>query len=135
MADIALDKRGGFGPEGDLAEAISLAQDSQGFVVAIEVVEIERGYLSGSGARVIEQVQDGVIAEALGFFKVNSSEDFKDFLRVQEADQLLLCTFLGDVHDGFGTSSFVRIDKADHFGERFYGGKSLVSGLGSICTL
>ena len=118
-----------------MAEAISFAQDSQGFVVAIEVVEIECSYLTSSGARVIEQVQDGVVAEALGFFQVNGPEDLQDFLRVQKADQLLLCTFLGDVHDSFGTFSVLRVDKADHFSERFYGGKSLVSGLDSIYAL
>jgi hypothetical protein len=80
-------------------------------------------------------VQDGVVAEALGFFKVNGPEDFKDFLWVQKADQLFLCTFLGDVHDGLGKFSVLRIHKADHFGERFYGGKSLVSGLDSIYAL
>ena len=62
-------------------------------------------------------MQDGVIAKALAFSQVNGSEDLEDFLWVQKADQLLLCTFLGDVHDGFGTSSFVRIHKANHFGE------------------
>ena len=48
--DIAFDECCGFRPECDLAEAISLAQDSQGFVVWVEVVEVQGGYFTGSGA-------------------------------------------------------------------------------------
>ena len=98
-------------------------------MVRIEVIEVQSGYFTCSGARVIEQVQDGVIAKALAFSQVNGSEDLEDFLWVQKADQLFLRTFLRDVHDGFGKFSVLRVEKADHFGQRFYGCKSLVSGL------
>ena len=48
--DIAFDKCCGFRPECDLAVAISLTQDSQCFVVGVEIVEVQYGYFTGSGA-------------------------------------------------------------------------------------
>jgi len=49
-SDIELKELSGFGLQFDEAEAVALAQDGEGFLLWVEVVQVKGGDLSGSGA-------------------------------------------------------------------------------------
>jgi hypothetical protein len=48
--DVELEELSGSGLQFDEAEAVALAQDGEGFLLWVEVVQVESGDLSGSGA-------------------------------------------------------------------------------------
>ena len=82
FGDIQLDELGGFKADSYLAIAICLSQNDKGSVLIIEGVELEGCDLRGPCARVVEQMQDGIVAEALIFLEVNGLEDLVDFFRM-----------------------------------------------------
>ena len=41
--------------------AVALAQDRQGTLLRIKIIQVERGHFTGPGARVVKQVQDRII--------------------------------------------------------------------------
>ena len=66
--------------------AVALAQDGQGTLLWIKVIQVERGNFTGPGARVVEQVQDRIVTVALALFDINGFKDLEHFVGVQVAD-------------------------------------------------
>ena len=133
--DVQRHQLAGFGPQLNLAEAVALAQDGQGLVVGIEVIQIQGGDLGGPGAGVKEQMQQAVIAEAFIFLQIDSLEDLHDFFRIQIADELFLHAFLRDGKDLLGQLSVLRMHEADHLGQRFDGHQAQVAGAGGVFAI
>ena len=66
----------GFRVQFDQSEAVAFTQDGQRILAGIEIVEIKGGNFMCSGAGVIEQTQDGIIAKTILLGKVNLAENF-----------------------------------------------------------
>ena len=77
-------------------EAVALAQDGKGFLLGVEVVQVQSGHFSGPGAGIKKEVEEGIIAEAFFSFKVDGMEDVEDLLRIKEPDKGFLSSLLGD---------------------------------------
>ena len=77
FGDIEFDELHSFGIQFDLPIAIAFTQDRQCCFLRIKIIEIKCCDLTGSGAGVIEQMQDGVISEALILGNVYGLEDFE----------------------------------------------------------
>jgi len=116
-------------------EAVSLSQDGEGILLGVEVVEIEGGDLGGPGARVEKEVKQGVIPEAFFSSEVDRLKDLQDLVMIEEPDQGPLIALLGDVQDGIGQLSLIRMHEADHFGKGFQSGKPMVPGPWEIFPL
>ena len=129
------DQLTGFGPQLNLAEAVALAQDGQGLVVGIEVVDIQGGDFGGPGPGVKEQMQQAIIPEALIFLQIHGLEDIHDFFRIQVADELFLHAFLRDGKDLLGQLSVLRIHQAHHLGQGFDGHQAQIAGAGGVFTI
>jgi hypothetical protein len=48
--DVELEELSGFGLQFDETEAVAFAQDGEGFLLKVEVVQVESGHFRGSGA-------------------------------------------------------------------------------------
>jgi hypothetical protein len=48
--DVELKELSGFGLQFDESEAVAFSEDGEGFVLGIEVVQVESGHFRGSGA-------------------------------------------------------------------------------------
>jgi len=48
--DVELEELSGFGLQFDEAEAVAFAEDGEGFLLKVEVVQVESGHFRGSGA-------------------------------------------------------------------------------------
>jgi hypothetical protein len=48
--DVELKELSGFGLQFNEAEAVAFSQDGEGFLLGVEVVQVQRGYFRGSGA-------------------------------------------------------------------------------------
>jgi hypothetical protein len=48
--DVELKELSGFGLQFDEAEAVAFAEDGEGFLLGVEVVQVESGHFTGSGA-------------------------------------------------------------------------------------
>jgi hypothetical protein len=80
-------------------------------------------------------VKEGVIAGAFFSLQVDDIKDFEDLLRVEEPDEGFLGTFLGDGENGLCELTLVGVEEADHFGEGFEGGQSLIAGSGQVVAM
>jgi len=116
-------------------EAVSLSQDGQGILLRIEVVEIEGGDLGGPGAGVEKEMKQDIVAEPLFSSEIDRPKDLQDLVVVEEPDQGLLITLLGDVQDGICQLSLIRVHETDHFGKGFEGCKPMVPGPWEILPL
>ena len=83
-------------------EAVPFAEDRQGVMLGVEVVEIEGGDLGGPGAGVEEEMKKDIVPEALFSPEVDRFEDLQNLVMVKEPDQGLPKALLGDVQDGIG---------------------------------
>jgi len=125
----------GFRPQLNLSEAVALAQDGQGLVVGIEVVQIKSGDFGCPGAGVKEQMQQAIIPEAFVFLQIDGLEDIHDFFRIQVADELFLHAFLRDAQDLLSPLSVLRVHQAHHLGQRFDGHQAQIAGAGGVFTI
>jgi len=48
--DVELEELSGFGLQFDKAEAVAFAEDGEGFLLGVEVVQVKSGHFRGSGA-------------------------------------------------------------------------------------
>ena len=71
FGNIDVEQPDGFGLQFNLTEAVAFAQDREGLMVGIEVVEVQGCDFSGPGAGVIEQLQEVVVTHTQGIFKVH----------------------------------------------------------------
>jgi len=134
-SDIELKELSGFGLQFDEAEAIAFSEDGEGFLLGVEVVQIEGGDFRGPGAGIREEVEEGVISGAFFFLQIDDMKDLEDLIGVEESDEGFLGALLGDGENGLSEVTLVRIEEADHFGEGLEGGQSLIAGSGQIVTL
>ena len=86
FVNIHLNEPRGFGPQLHLPGLVTFSQDRQGLVLIIIVVQLQIGNLIGSGTRVIEQVQDGIVPEPVFAGNVYALEGADDLLGMQEPD-------------------------------------------------
>jgi hypothetical protein len=98
--DIELKELSGFRLQFYEAEAVALAQDGEGFLFGVEVVQVKGGDFRGSGARIRQEVEEGVITEAFFFLEIDGLKDLEDFLRVKEPDEGFLGALLRDGENG-----------------------------------
>ena len=77
------------------SKTISFTQNSQCFLLGIKIVQVKSCDFTGPCPRVFEKMQNSIITEAIFFCKVNRVKDIKDFIGIQEADEIFLCTFFG----------------------------------------
>ena len=133
--DVELKELSGFGLQLDEAEAVAFAEDGEGFLLKVEVVQVESGHFRGSGARIKEEVEEGVIPGTFFSLELDDMKDLEDLLRVEEADEGFLSALLRDGKNGLCQCSVVRIEEADHFGEGLEGGESLIASSGQIAAL
>ena len=76
FSDIELEQMTGFGLKLYNPKPITFAQDTEGFLTGIKIVDIQRCNFTGPGAGVIKQVKQGVIPEALFSFQIDRLKDF-----------------------------------------------------------
>ena len=70
----------------NLPVAVALVQDGQSTLLRIKIIQVERSHFAGPGTRVVEQVQDRVVAVTLVLFDINRFKNFEHFIGVQIAD-------------------------------------------------
>jgi len=134
-SEVELQELGGFGLQFYHTEAVALAQDGQGSVLGIEVVQVQSSHFSGSGAGIKKEMKEGIIAGAFFSFKIDGMKDVEDLIRVKEPDEGFLGSLLGDGEDGLRHCSVLRIEEADHCGEGFEGGEALIARSGPVAAL
>ena len=125
----------GLGLQRDEAEAVALAEDGEGLLLRIEVVQLEGADFAGPGPRVKEEVQKGIVPEALVAFQVDHLEETENLLLVKEADEGLLGALWGDGEDDLGQVSLLGVEEAEHLGEGLDDGQTLVAGSGQVASL
>jgi hypothetical protein len=130
--DIELEKLNGFELKPDDTVAIPLSTNGKGFFLSVEVVKLQHGDLAGPGARVIKEVQEGIIPKAVLSFEIHRLEDLEDFFLIKETDQGLLGAFLRDIEDPVGQFPLFRVHKTDHPGKGFDGRKPVIAGFGNV---
>jgi len=84
--DVELKEVSGFGLQLNEAEAVAFSQDGQGFLLGVEVVQVQSGHFTGPGAGIKKEVEEGIIAGAFFSFKVDGMKDVEDLIRVKEPD-------------------------------------------------
>ena len=82
FTDIELEELGGFGFDFYKPVPISLAQDGQGALLWIEVIEIQGRDFTGPGPRVKKKMKESVIPEALCSPDIDGLKDLQDFFLV-----------------------------------------------------
>jgi hypothetical protein len=108
-------------------EPVSFSQDSQGFFLGIEVIQIERGDFTGPGAGIIEEMEERVIPEPLFSFEINRLKNLEHLILIKKPDQRLLRTLLRNGSDDMGHLFVFRIHKPDHFGKGFEGRQPVIA--------
>ena len=121
-SDVELKELSGFGLQRDEAEAVALAQDGESFLLRVEVVQMEGADFAGPGPGVKEEVEKGIIPEALVAFQVDHLEETQDLLLVKETDEGLLGALWGDGEDDLGQVTLLGVEEAEHLGEGLDGG-------------
>jgi hypothetical protein len=134
-SDIELKELSGFGLQFDEAEAVAFSEDGEGFLLGVEVVQVEGGDFRSSGARIKEEVEEGVIPGAFFSLEIDDLKDLEDLFRVEEPDEGFLGALLRNGEDGLSEGSLIRIEEADHFGEGLEGSESLITSSGQIVAL
>ena len=134
-SDIELKELSGFGLQFDETKAVSFSEDGEGFVLGVEVVQVQSGHFACPGPRIEQEVEEGVIAGTFFSLQIDRLKDLEDLLGVEEPDEGFLDALLGDGENGFCQFSLVRIKEADHFGEGFEGGQSLIASFGQVVTM
>jgi hypothetical protein len=69
--DVKLKEVGRFRLQFDEAEAVALAQDGEGFLLGVEVVQVQGGHFACPGAGIKEEVEERIITKAFFSFKVD----------------------------------------------------------------
>ena len=133
--DIKLEELRGFFLKLYEPVLISLAQDGEGFLLWIEVVEIQGCDLGGPGAGVKKEVKECVIPEPLLCPEIDGFEDPKDLIMIEEADEGLLVALLRNVEDCVRQFAMIRIHKADHFGKGFEDSEAVIPCSGQVFAL
>ena len=133
--DVELEKLSGFGLQFYEAEAVAFAQDRQGFLLGVEVVQVKGGHFRGPGARIKKEVEEGVITEAFFSLQIHDMKEGEDLFRVEETDEGFLGALLGDGENGVSELSLLRIEEADHFGKGLEGSESLIASSGQVVAL
>jgi hypothetical protein len=133
--DVELEELSGFGLQFDEAEAVAFSEDGESFLLGVKVVQIKGSDFGGSGARIREEVEEGVIPGTFFSLQIDDMKDLEDLFRVQKPDEGFLGAFLGDGENGLGQLTLVRIEETDHFGEGLDGSESLIASSGQIATL
>ena len=95
-SDVELQELSGFGLQFYHTEAVALAQDGQGSVLGVEVVQVQSSHFTGSCAGIKKEMKEGIIAGAFFSFKIDGMKDVEDLLRVKEPDEGFLGSLLGD---------------------------------------
>ena len=132
FVDIELEKMTGFGLERYEPEPISLPQDRQCHFFGVEVVQFQGCHFAGPCAGIVQQVQQGIIPEALFRFQINRLKDLQDLILIKIADQGFMRPFLRDIEDDICRLLLFRVQESDHFGEGFEGRKPLIAGPGQV---
>ena len=73
--------------------------------------------------------------EALFSAKIHCLEDPHDLIMVEEPDEPVLITFLGDIEEGVCQFMVIRIHKADHFGKGPDGCKAVIAGYWQVFSV
>jgi hypothetical protein len=133
--DIELKELSGFGLQFDEAKAVAFAQDSQSFLLVVEVIQVKRSDFTGPGAGIKKEMKEGVITEAFFSLQIHDMKEGEDFFRVKEADEGFLGALLRDRENGLGQVSVWGIKEADHFGEGFECSESLIACSGQVVAL
>ena len=80
-------------------------------------------------------MKQGVIPEALISPEIDGFEHLQDLVMVEEPDQWLPITLLGDVQDGLRQLPLIGVHEADHLGKGLQSGKPMVPGPGQVLAL
>jgi hypothetical protein len=80
-------------------------------------------------------MEEGVIAGAFFSLQIDDTKDLEDLLRIEEPDEGFLGSLLRDGENGLCELSLIRIEEADHFGERLEGSESLIASSGQVVTM
>ena len=135
FSDIELEERTGLGLDLYNPKPVPLSQNSHGFVLGVEVIQIQRGDFGGPGGGIIEQMKEGVIPESLFCLQLNSMEDLQNLILIKKTNERLLSPLLRDMENSVCHLALFRILEADHFGKGLQGRKPMIAGLGQVFSL
>jgi len=85
--NVGCKELGGFWPKLNLPVTFAFAENGEGSFLRIKIIEFELRDFTGPGSRIIEQMQEAKIPEALVLFQIHGAKDAKNLLRVEKAHQ------------------------------------------------
>ena len=127
FSNIQLKKMTGFGLKFYETEPIPFAQDTESLFKGVKIIEIQGCDFTGSGAGIIEQMEQSIIPEAFFSFQINRLKDLQHLILIKKSDKALLFAFLGNIEDGIYDPLLIRMHKANHFGKGLEGCKPMIA--------